>query len=208
MAEIMLECQGLPCPQPVLRCKRCIEESAPDELVVIVDNDPARENVSRFLASKGYAITSVEPENGSFRITAAKGPDTQDACRVCAPMDAEEMHGLAGSGKTLVFIPSSTMGSGNDELGSRLMHNLLATLPEMGPELWRIVLVNSGVELAVAGSPALESLEKLDRAGVSILVCGTCLEFFGLTKNKAVGQTTNMLDIVTSCQLADKVIRI
>jgi hypothetical protein len=43
---------------------------------------------------------------------------------------------------------------------------------------------------------------------VSILVCGTCLEFFGLMGEKALGQVTNMLDVVTSQDVADKVITI
>ena len=72
----------------------------------------------------------------------------------------------------------------------------------------RIVMVNAAVRLAVDGSPHLETLRALEDAGVSILVCGTCLEFFGLLDKRAVGQTTNMLDVVTSLQLASKVIDI
>ena len=49
--------------------------------------------------------------------------------------------------------------------------------------------------------------KKLEAAGVSILVCGTCLEYYGLLDSRQVGETTNMLDIVTSLDLADKVIR-
>jgi hypothetical protein len=48
----------------------------------------------------------------------------------------------------------------------------------------------------------------MERSGVSILVCGTCLDFFNLLEKKAVGVTTNMLDVVTSLQFADKVIRV
>ena len=87
------------------------------------------------------------------------------------------------------------------------MLNFLATLPEMGPQLWRMILVNGAVRLAVEGSPCLEALQKLEAAGVTILVCGTCLTHFDLLDKKAVGQTTNMLDVVTSLQLAEKVIR-
>ena len=50
-------------------------------------------------------------------------------------------------------------------------------------------------------------MEQPADAGCSILVCGTCLDHFGLLDRKQVGDTTNMLDIVTSMQLADKVIR-
>lgn len=40
-----------------------------------------------------------------------------------------------------------------------------------------------------------------------MLVCGTCLAHYGLLEAKAVGETSNMLDIVTSLDLADKIIR-
>ena len=80
-------------------------------------------------------------------------------------------------------------------------------MPELGPRLWRLVLVNGGVQLAARPGPALESLQKLAASGVSILVCGACLGHYGLLETKAVGETSNMLDIVTSLDLADKVIR-
>jgi hypothetical protein len=54
----------------------------------------------------------------------------------------------------------------------------------------------------------VEDLEELEAAGITILVCGTCLDYFNLLERKQVGQTTNMLDIVTAMQLADKVINI
>jgi len=48
----------------------------------------------------------------------------------------------------------------------------------------------------------------LEKDGIHILVCGTCLTHFNLLDQKQVGETTNMLDIVTAMQLADKVINI
>jgi intracellular sulfur oxidation DsrE/DsrF family protein len=88
------------------------------------------------------------------------------------------------------------------------MGNFLKTLPELGKELWRVVMVNAAVKLSAASNPNLEALRALEARGVGILVCGTCLEFFGLLDKRAVGQTTNMLDVVTSLQLASKVINI
>ena len=87
------------------------------------------------------------------------------------------------------------------------MGNFVATLPELGPRLWRIVLINGGVKLASQPGPALDALKKMAADGVSVLVCGTCLAHFGLLEAKQVGDTSNMLDIVTSLDLADKVIR-
>ncbi|MBW1700249.1 MAG: DsrE family protein, partial [Deltaproteobacteria bacterium] len=65
---------------------------------------------------------------------------------------------------------------------------------------------NSGVKLTIAGAKTLPAIQQLEAQGISVLVCGTCLNHFNLLDQKRVGETTNMLDIVTSLQLADKVI--
>lgn len=49
-------------------------------------------------------------------------------------------------------------------------------------------------------------LQELNCEGIGILVCGRCLETFNLADKKRVGDSANMLDIMTSMQLADKVI--
>jgi intracellular sulfur oxidation DsrE/DsrF family protein len=82
----------------------------------------------------------------------------------------------------------------------------LKTLKEMGSELWRLVFLNSGIKLAVEGSPVVNTLKEIENEGVTILVCGTCLTHFGLLNQKRAGQTTNMLDIVTALEAADSVI--
>jgi sulfur relay (sulfurtransferase) complex TusBCD TusD component (DsrE family) len=76
----------------------------------------------------------------------------------------------------------------------------------MGDELWRLVLINAGVKLAVEGSEVLPQLQALEKQRTQLLVCGTCLDHFGILEQKRAGETTNMLDIVTAMQLADKVI--
>lgn len=206
MTEVILDCAGLPCPQPVLQCKQCLDNENPSALAVVVDNAAARENVSRFLSARGYAVRA-EQDGAVWKVLGtASGADARPAAGACAIMGAEEMARLAR--KVAVFITADVIGRGDDELGRKLMFNFLATLPEMGEELWRIILVNSGVRLAVADSPVLDKLQTLAAAGVTILVCGTCLDHFGLLDRKAVGDTTNMLDVVTSLQLASKVIQV
>jgi selenium metabolism protein YedF len=113
----------------------------------------------------------------------------------------------AGNGqKILVLLAADRLGKGDDELGQRIVINFIRTMKEMGDDLWRLVLLNSGVKLAVEGSEALPQLQALAGEGLGILVCGPCLKTFNLLEKKQVGELTSMLDIVTSMQLADKVI--
>jgi selenium metabolism protein YedF len=202
MPEILLDCKGLACPKPVLQCKDCIEDEAPEAFEVLVDNQAAKENVERFLSTKGYSAHVLQ-ENGLWLIRATREEAPAADTSACPAWPA-----VSGESKVCVFITSSRMGTGNDELGGKLMLNFLDTLPELGEELWRLVLVNSGVQLAVRDHEAAEKLKKIADMGVTILVCGTCLDFFGLLDQKAVGETTNMMDVVTSLQLASKVIQV
>jgi selenium metabolism protein YedF len=207
MSSPVLSCQGLPCPQPVLKTRQAVRESRPPELIVVVDNEAARDNVVRFLTSQNYAVLGIDQEGDDLRIRAADmdaghpAPAKEKESRTAKPASGEDI-------VTLIFITKDVLGSGDDRLGAGLMKNFLATLPEMGTGLWRIILVNSAVRLTIETSPVLETLQKLEQSGVSILVCGTCLEFFNLLEQKQVGETTNMLDVVTSLDHADKVITV
>jgi TusA-related sulfurtransferase len=44
-----------------------------DEIVVMVDNDAAKENVSRAAASRGWAVAGIDETEGLFRVTIKKG---------------------------------------------------------------------------------------------------------------------------------------
>ena len=204
MRQKDLDCRGLPCPQPVVQCKHSIDQDKPDEISILVDNEAARQNIIRFLKSQGYHVDDQQEGESTFLI---KGSFEEGSL---ISQDAEQTRPTsqpATETRSLVFLSAPGIGEGDPALGEKLMANFLATLPEMGTQLWRMILVNGAVQLAAVGHPCLESLQKLEALGVSILVCGTCLTHFGLMEKKAVGQTTNMLDVVTSMQLAAKVIR-
>ncbi|WP_291327575.1 sulfurtransferase-like selenium metabolism protein YedF [Desulfovibrio sp. UCD-KL4C] len=206
--SVKIECQGLPCPQPVINCKNAIESSNPTEIIIIVDNEAAKENVSRFMGTKGYEV-STEKNGDLISIIGKKNlkKDTsKDAeCVDCKIMSSDELAQIDSN--IVVFIDSDYLGRGDNELGAKLMFNFISTLSELGESLWRIVMVNGAVKLSTTGHPCLEELQKLEAEGVSILVCGTCLDHFKLLDQRSVGETTNMLDVVTSLQLASKVIK-
>ncbi len=199
--EYIIDCRGLACPAPVLRAKETIEREAVDFLIMLLDNEAARENVSRFLSRAGYAVRLEEWEGAQAVVGERSGGAG------AAPAEPAAAEVKAGS-KIMVLAGSNRLGSGDDLLGERLMVNFLGTLKEMGRELWTLVLLNSGVKLACAGSEVLTALQELEAAGVQVLVCGTCLNHFKLLEQKQVGETTNMLDIVTHMQLADKVVAV
>jgi selenium metabolism protein YedF len=197
MSEQTLDCRGLACPNPVIKTKELIDRGDLMRLTVLVDNPAAQENVSRFLQRAGFEVR-VEGQGEAFVITGTRAK--AGACEVfLAP--PPEAHG-----KILVLMGADRLGRGDDVLGTKLIASFISTLKEMGPDLWCVVMLNAGVKLSVAGSEVLAGLQDLEKSGVRLLVCGTCLNHFQLLEAKQVGETTNMLDIVTAMHLADKVI--
>ncbi|MBU0991476.1 MAG: sulfurtransferase-like selenium metabolism protein YedF [Proteobacteria bacterium] len=196
-----IDARGLACPTPVLQTKAMIDKEDPEMIQITVDNEAARQNVVRFLEFRKFQ-TTVTTEGNDIKIVGKRGPGT-------AGQQEADMAGTdRNSSQILVMISSDRMGHGDDDLGQKLMKSFISTLKEMGNELWRIVCVNSGVKLAIEGAESLPHLKELEEKGVSILVCGTCLTHFNLLEKKQVGETTNMLDIITSLQVADHVINL
>jgi len=200
-----IDARKLACPAPVLLARDALEKEKPGQILIIVDNDAARQNVTRFLESRSYE-TDIDRDGENFRITgrASSGspvkPSSEPA-KEAGPAICPE----STEKKIMVMITTDRIGFGDDELGKKLMISFIKTCREMGRELWRLVFLNNGVKLTVSGSEVLSELTALEKEGIVILVCGTCLTHFDLMDQKAVGQTTNMLDIVTAMQLADKV---
>ena len=200
-----LDARGLACPAPVLMIRDAVEKDKFDNVEVIVDNEAAKENVSRFLRSQQFTVTTTE-EGNDYKICAQHQGYRMGA--ISKSDDSPRPETSDQKQKIMVLIAADRLGNGNDELGKKLIISFIKTIKEMGDELWRLVLVNNGVKLTIDDSPVLEDLVAYENDGLTILVCGTCLTHFGLLEAKKVGKTTNMLDIVTAMQLADKVINI
>ncbi len=72
-----VDARGLSCPQPVIMAlgamKNAMKNGNEEELVVLVDTDTSKENVSRAAASQGWQVLEVIEENQEYRITIRKG---------------------------------------------------------------------------------------------------------------------------------------
>ncbi|MDD2580712.1 MAG: sulfurtransferase-like selenium metabolism protein YedF, partial [Desulfuromonadaceae bacterium] len=186
-----LDCRGLGCPAPVLKIRDALIAEESDVITVLVDNEAAWQNVSRFLEHNDFHV-STERVGADFRVIGTKKavpnfPAMTDA----APVAKKRESGLK---KILVMVTSEHMGHGDNGLGDMLQFNFLKTLKEIGPDLWRVVFVNSGVKFTAEGSEAVPVLQELAGSGVQIMACGACLAYFHLLDKVQVGEITNMLD--------------
>ena len=68
-----IDARGLSCPQPVLMTLEEIKSGKADEILVMVDNDASKENVSRAAASRGWTVADIDEKDGVFNVKIRKG---------------------------------------------------------------------------------------------------------------------------------------
>ena len=189
---------GLACPKPLMIAKAKIDEGV-RELSVHVDNEIAVKNVSR-LAEKYGLNVAVETIEGGWSVNFSEGEGNIAATAAPASTVAPACT-PAGCGYA-VFI-----GKGDPQLGYNLMKMAIYTLSESEDVPASVLFMNSGVKL-VAGDEQqiIDSVNKLIEKGTEVLVCGTCLDFYGLKEQLKVGEVSNMYDILGRMQEAAKTI--
>jgi intracellular sulfur oxidation DsrE/DsrF family protein len=105
------------------------------------------------------------------------------------------------------LITSNGMGSTTEqELKHKLITTFLNLTGEHQPLPTAICFYTDGVKLACEGSAVLEQLQKLETAGVRLILCQTCLNYLNLQDKVKVGIVGGMGDIITCMTEADSVI--
>lgn len=198
----IIDCKGLNCPEPVLKTKQALEKGIAEGLTVIVDNEGSRNNVERFARSQGCTATSDTLADGGFQVMITGSPaqtapgDVDAALLTCSSV---------GSGPVCI-VPADSMGRGSEELGWGLLQNYVKTLKELSPLPSKIFFYNGGVKIVATDNKAVEAIIDMEKQGVEIWACGTCLEYFQLEKDLKVGKITNMFEIVNTMATAARVI--
>jgi len=195
--EIRVDARGMQCPRPVIETKKALEKINEGEIITIVDNEIAKENVSKLAKSLNYDV-DIQEIDGEYHLSIHKGFVEKDYY----PQRRNSFKDMS------ILIGKDTMGEGSDELGRILMKGYIYTLTEIKPYPKSILFINSGVKLTTQDSEVLDHIRKLEGEGVEILSCGTCLDYFNLKDKLAVGGVTNMYTIVEKMNEAKNTIRI
>lgn len=188
-----VDCRGLACPKPVILTKNALESIKSGEVVTIVDNDTARQNILKLAESLGYH-SKVESRENLFYITITKTDAVKDS--------------QSGENNFVIFVGSNVVGAGDDKLGAVLMKSYMYALSESSVLPKAMLFANGGVKLTTEGSDVLNSLKSIEKKGVNIMSCGTCLDFYNLKDKLVVGTVTNMYNIVELMNKASNTIRI
>jgi selenium metabolism protein YedF len=199
----LVDARGRPCPEPVIETRRALEDPAIDAIEVRVDDQAAAENVARMGRSLGCEVRLEDMEQGGLRVllwrATGAAPDPVPAGAVAARRRPPS--------RIAVFLAADGIGRGDDDLGRALMISFIKTLKDLAPRPTSLLLMNSGVKLASVGSPAAGAILELQDLGVEALVCGTCLDFFGLEQALVAGRVSNMFEIASRLVDADRVVR-
>jgi len=67
-----VDARGLSCPQPVLMTMDGIKKVDQGEIVILVDTDTSKENVSRAARSQGWQVKEVLEEGDGYQVTISK----------------------------------------------------------------------------------------------------------------------------------------
>lgn len=189
----VIDCRGLKCPAPVINTKKYFDAVESGEVEVIVDNEVAKNNISKFSQSNNF-LFSVQEKEDLYYIKIEK--------KASKEISKTEENNL------VIVITSDKLGSGDEGLGSTLMKSYLYALSEADKLPKDLLLLNSGVKLAAADSEVIDSLIKLKERGVYIACCGICLEFYGIKDKLKVGDITNMYTIIEKMNSASNTIKL
>ncbi len=199
--EKTIDARGKACPQPVVLTKQTLGSLEKGVVTTIVDNPAARDNVERFAISQGCTV-SIRQKGADYYLDISKESPME-------PRPEQVENEVAGTfkPKAVVYVNSDLMGTGEEELGRILMRAFLKTLKEVRPNPEKLIFVNSGVKLTTEGSDVIESIKELEAMNITVLSCGTCLDYYRLKDKLKVGVVSNMFDIASSLLEADRVVR-
>ena len=202
--EKIIDCKGMACPLPVVNAKKASEElKAGDVLTVLVDNEIAVQNLTRFAEHKGFGVAAEKKGDKEFAVTmniSGAAAEAEKEEKIACVLDSRRK-GM------LVVLSANVMGTGDAKLGTSLMKAFVFALTKQDQLPDTILCYNTGAYLTCEGADTLEDLKLLEGEGVTILTCGTCLDFYGLKEKLAVGTVTNMYDIVERMENAAWIIK-
>ena len=199
--EKTVDCRGMACPLPVVNAKKAAESLHPgDTLIVRVDNEIAVQNLQRFAQHMGFAAKGEKVGDAEYGVSMVIGGEAKAEPEIACNLDTRKK-GM------LVVLSGNTMGSGDEKLGKALMKAFVFALTKQDVLPETILCYNTGAYLTTEGADTLEDLKLLESEGVTILTCGTCLDFYGLKEKLAVGGITNMYEIVQRMESAQTIVR-
>jgi selenium metabolism protein YedF len=180
---MQIDARGIGCPKPVIMAEEALSGINEGTIEILVDNDAAVNNLSRFAAKNGFFSEALK-ENNHWRLKITKGYVCETPAQ---PEKSKEQ-----KKDTLLIIGTDTMGK-EDELGKILIKAFFETMKVTKEVPHTIFFLNAGVKLTTINEEIIPILKDIETMGVEIFSCGTCLKYYSLEGELKVGYrgTTN-----------------
>lgn len=108
--------------------------------------------------------------------------------------------------QTILTFTRNGLGHAPDDLQQKLAVKFLQLNLDANTLPAKILFYTDGVKLACEGSPVIDQLRALKERGVELILCSTCLDYYGLREKVVVGIVGGMPDIIEAMSRAGKVI--
>jgi selenium metabolism protein YedF len=201
----IVDTKGQLCPAPLIATKKALKETAVGEsFIVLTDNQISFNNMSRFLKDNNADFLVSETE-GEWTLTITKTSRNTTTAKAEEYCTSSISHFQKGD--FIVVVTSDKMGEGDDDLGHLLMKNFIKALKDLNKLPQKMVFYNNGVKLAAKGSPVIEYLKDLEKMGVELLLCATCVNHYSLESSVVAGTLSNMYTIAEVMASAGNILR-
>lgn len=201
----IVDTKGQPCPAPLIATKRVLKETAVGEsFVVLTDNQISLNNLSRFLKDNNSEF-QISDTGGVWTLTVTKTTGDLSAVKTEEYCSSSISHFQKGN--FIIVIASDKMGEGDDQLGHLLMSNFIKAIKDLDRLPQKMVFYNNGVKLAANGSPVIENLKDLEKMGVELLLCATCVNHYSLESIVGAGTMSNMYVIAEVMASAGNIVK-
>ena len=200
-----VDTRGQLCPAPLIATKRALKDTANGgSFLILIDNQNSCANVSRFLKDNNTAFSTVEKDGiWTLSVTKTTGELIKSNAEEYCSTDVPHFQ----KGDFVVAIASDKMGEGDDELGAVLMTNFIKAVHDLDILPSKMVVYNRGVFLARKDSESAVLLLDLERMGVELFLCETCINHYELQNEISIGTLSNMFEIVQIMASAAKVLK-
>jgi selenium metabolism protein YedF len=201
----VVDTRGQLCPAPLIEAKKAIKETGRGEsFILLTDNQTSFDNLSRFLKDNNCDFHFSKDEDvWKMTITSLTGGISEiRAEEYCTPSIAH-----FEKGNYIVVITSDKMGDGDEELGHLLMSNFIKALKDLERLPQKMVFYNKGVMIVTGNSPVIDHLRDLEKMGVELLLCATCVNHYSLADSIGAGTLSNMYTIAEVMTSAGNIIK-
>lgn len=197
--------RGQLCPAPIIAAKRTLREASTGEtFLILTDNMTSFNNLSRFLKDNNTSFSSEE-KDGTWTFTVKKLTGTVNQAKAEEYCEPDIPHFQKGD--YVVVISSDRMGDGDSELGQLLIGNFIKALKDLDKLPDKILFYNKGVTLVTKTSPHINNLRDLEKMGVELMLCGTCVDHYKLREETGAGTISNMFTLADVMASAGKIIK-